>query len=294
MTELGAHLKKAREEKNMSLDEIQAITKIQKRYLQAIEDGRYDLLPGSFYTKAFVKSYAEAVDLPVETLFEEYGHELPKVEQTIEPLPPRRSRTTVSTAQGKFLKILPGLLAFVLVVGILAVIWILAMKGNGETSMNTLENDPNVEFESNQDAVPGGNEENESQTEAPENPPADEESQHDTSEMEQTEPRDKGRLELTGTSGDTSNFTLSESEKFQVTFTFSGESWLKIEGNSGKTYVNDGFSKGEEAAFDFNDESSVRIRIGSTPHMSMSVNGERVQLQPDIVTQTVVITYEKS
>lgn len=49
MTELGIRLKEAREEKAMSLDDLQAATKIQKRYLTALEEGNYDIIPvGSF------------------------------------------------------------------------------------------------------------------------------------------------------------------------------------------------------------------------------------------------------
>ncbi len=71
MTELGNRLKEAREEKGMSLDDLQAATKIQKRYLTALEEGNYDIIPGKFYVRAFIKQYAEAVGLDSELLFEE-------------------------------------------------------------------------------------------------------------------------------------------------------------------------------------------------------------------------------
>jgi len=63
VSELGLVLQKAREEKGISLDEIQRITKIQRRYLEAIERGHFHVLPGHFYARAFIKSYAEAVGL---------------------------------------------------------------------------------------------------------------------------------------------------------------------------------------------------------------------------------------
>ncbi len=72
MTELAIRLKEAREEKGMSLDELQAATKIQKRYLTALEEGNYDVIPGNFYVRAFIKQYAEAVGLDSDQLFEEY------------------------------------------------------------------------------------------------------------------------------------------------------------------------------------------------------------------------------
>lgn len=77
MTELGIRLKEAREEKAMSLDDLQAATKIQKRYLTALEEGNYDIIPGKFYVRAFIKQYAEAVGLDADQLFEEHKKDIP-------------------------------------------------------------------------------------------------------------------------------------------------------------------------------------------------------------------------
>jgi transcriptional regulator with XRE-family HTH domain/Holliday junction resolvase len=69
MSDLGQLLKKARTQKAITLDELQELTKIRKRYLEAIEEGNYKILPGNFYVRAFIKSYSEAVGLePVEVL----------------------------------------------------------------------------------------------------------------------------------------------------------------------------------------------------------------------------------
>lgn len=59
MSEIGKTLKTARIEKGYTLDDLQQITKIQKRYLIAIEDENFAALPGDFYVKAFIKQYAE-------------------------------------------------------------------------------------------------------------------------------------------------------------------------------------------------------------------------------------------
>ncbi|MZQ81519.1 DUF4115 domain-containing protein [Paenibacillus sp. 5J-6] len=69
MSDLGYILRKTRLERKISLDDLQEVTKIRKRYLEAIEEGNYKVLPGSFYVRAFIKSYAEAVGLdPTEVL----------------------------------------------------------------------------------------------------------------------------------------------------------------------------------------------------------------------------------
>ncbi|MFC5532524.1 helix-turn-helix domain-containing protein [Cohnella yongneupensis] len=78
MSDLGALLRKAREQRGYSLDDIQEFTKIRKRYLEAIETGDYKVLPGSFYVRAFVKTYAETVGLDAEEVLRLYQKELPK------------------------------------------------------------------------------------------------------------------------------------------------------------------------------------------------------------------------
>jgi hypothetical protein len=81
MSEIGMMLKKARLDKNLTLDDVQQITKIRKKYLEAIEDNNYAELPGTFYIKAFIKSFADAVGLS--------SNELIKIhEQSIASSPP--------------------------------------------------------------------------------------------------------------------------------------------------------------------------------------------------------------
>jgi cytoskeletal protein RodZ len=106
MSELGEMLQKAREERGLSLNDIQETTKIRKRYLEAIESGDHTVLPGSFYVRAFVKNYAEAVGLDPDEVLRLYQHEMPAppVEATIDPIPvraPRRVKSQSSERLGK-------------------------------------------------------------------------------------------------------------------------------------------------------------------------------------------------
>lgn len=77
MPELGKTLKNARIEQGISLDQLEEMTKIRKRYLTAIEEQNYDILPGSFYVRAFIKNYAENVGLNPDDILEMYKNELP-------------------------------------------------------------------------------------------------------------------------------------------------------------------------------------------------------------------------
>ena len=72
MASFGEHLRRAREERKITLQEICATTKISSRMLQALEDERFDLLPGGIFNKGFVRAYARCVGLNEERTVAEY------------------------------------------------------------------------------------------------------------------------------------------------------------------------------------------------------------------------------
>lgn len=63
MQEIGSLLKKERQEKGISLEEISRKTKIQVRYLQALEDGDFSCFAGTVYIKGALRNYAESIGL---------------------------------------------------------------------------------------------------------------------------------------------------------------------------------------------------------------------------------------
>lgn len=56
----------------MDLDDVERRTKIRKKYLEALEDGDWSVLPGEVYARGFVRSYAECVGLDGLELLEKY------------------------------------------------------------------------------------------------------------------------------------------------------------------------------------------------------------------------------
>ncbi len=67
----SAELKSAREAKDISLQEISSKTKIDMKFLKAIEVGDFDVLP-DVYLKAFLKEYAKNVDLDPNQIIQKY------------------------------------------------------------------------------------------------------------------------------------------------------------------------------------------------------------------------------
>jgi cytoskeleton protein RodZ len=65
---IGELLRSAREARGLSLDEIEAATRIRKRYLEALEAEAFDQLPGPAYAKGFVRTYATYLGLAADDL----------------------------------------------------------------------------------------------------------------------------------------------------------------------------------------------------------------------------------
>lgn len=65
---LGEKLKKLRSERRVSLNDVSRATKVQVKYLESLEEARYDELPADVYIKGFLKSYADFFGLNEEVL----------------------------------------------------------------------------------------------------------------------------------------------------------------------------------------------------------------------------------
>jgi cytoskeletal protein RodZ len=70
--EFGDKFRKAREKKELSLDDVSNVTKISSRMLQAIEEEHFDRLPGGVFNKGFIRAYAKHLGLNDEEAVTDY------------------------------------------------------------------------------------------------------------------------------------------------------------------------------------------------------------------------------
>ncbi len=81
-----------RHKRGVSLHEIAASTKIGVNYLQAIEEGDFQKLPGGVYSTSYIRQYAQAIDYDEEELLGYYRRALDvEVPERLEPVARRQS-----------------------------------------------------------------------------------------------------------------------------------------------------------------------------------------------------------
>jgi cytoskeleton protein RodZ len=93
----GEHLKREREMRGVSLDEIAAATRISTRFLEALELEAWDRLPGGVFNRGFVRTISRYLGLEEESLLAEYSlakgeHPAPSKTQVLPPQPPAPKR----------------------------------------------------------------------------------------------------------------------------------------------------------------------------------------------------------
>lgn len=285
LTELGKRLEEARKQKNMTLDELQTITKIQKRYLQALEAGNYDILPGKFYARAFIKQYAEAVGLDPDKLFDEYATDVPKTETEVSSSGLSRvqkKQTSVSTnTSSLFFSFLPKVLVVVLVISVFVFIWLfwqkqdLPDKNEGDTSGPVVESqeDENVTIVNPNDAkdVP------EEPKEQSEEVPADLEETPAETELEPSAPdlaQQLVQVSQKNGSSPTTTYELKSAEQFTVELSSTGRSYVGIKNGMGKSFYAAELKEGEKVSYDFSAEQEIELNIGRTLDVAVKINGQ--------------------
>jgi cytoskeleton protein RodZ len=102
MPEIGQALREARMRARIDISEIEAQTKIRAKYLRALENEEWDLLPGPTFVKSFLRTYGHALGLDGKALVEEYrlNYERPN-ETALEPIVPAGSKNARERGAGR-------------------------------------------------------------------------------------------------------------------------------------------------------------------------------------------------
>jgi hypothetical protein len=128
MPEIGATLREARMRARIDISEIEAQTKIRAKYLRALENEEWDLLPGPTYVKSFLRTYADALHLDGKRLVEEYKLQHERLSDVdLQPIAPPGSR--LREPRGRFGR---AWIAVAVVVVALGAFWYLGTRGGDD------------------------------------------------------------------------------------------------------------------------------------------------------------------
>jgi len=89
MAEIGETLRETRMRRRIDITEVEAATKIRAKYLRALENEEWDLLPGPTFVKTFLRTYAEYLEIDDKLLVEEFKQRYERpTDETLAPFSP--------------------------------------------------------------------------------------------------------------------------------------------------------------------------------------------------------------
>jgi cytoskeletal protein RodZ len=286
LTELGTRLKEARTAKGYSLEDLQEITKIQKRYLVGIEEGNYSSMPGSFYVRAFIKQYAEAVGLNPNEILEQYQSEIPntQVTEVAKSYSTSHNRRTLAkaTKNSRSMEAVPKIIVALFAVAIIVVVLTLIIKKVDENQPVVDDADGPVQIEKT---------------------PITKDPEEATEEAEPTEEVEPTEEAVVSTQTISEGVALADGNSFEYEVTnaetlnvrvevIEGRSWIGMRDAAGTEQLGAGakeYGVGETVEFDATANQYVRIRLGRALNVKVYVNDEEVKFVSDAITQNIII-----
>ncbi len=131
MADIGTTLREARMRARIDISEVEASTKIRAKYLRAIENEEWDLLPGPIYARSFLRTYGDYLGLDSRMLVDEFKqrYERPS-DHEVRPISPR-NRDRDRTPRGPLLP--PWALIGIVLAAVVVALIIVGSMGNNKT-----------------------------------------------------------------------------------------------------------------------------------------------------------------
>ncbi|MFC5448410.1 helix-turn-helix domain-containing protein [Paenibacillus aestuarii] len=292
MSELGNILRKARLDQKISLDDLQEVTKIRKRYLEAIEEGNYKVLPGSFYVRAFIKSYAEAVGMdPTEVLnMYQTTNPSPVTEQpVVETIRTKRKSVRNTEKMSRWASSVMFICFILLIFGIVYYYTYKNAKGTPAEDKPSQTQSPKITDSTN----PGGTKLN-SATEAtyaatPTPIPA--------TPVPTPTPTPAVQVKYSSNEKGVDNYTVTGSDKLNVQLKIIGsQCWIQVNAlkadNSKEMLKQKLYSNGDTDTFEI--DGSAYLSVGAASALELTVNGTVIPVGDTPNPKKVQLNLQKS
>ncbi|MGH0431383.1 helix-turn-helix domain-containing protein [Bacillus hominis] len=282
MTELGQKLTEAREAKGLSIDQLHEITKIQKRHLVAIEEGNYDVLPGAFYARAFIKQYADAVGLNGEELLVEYQSTIPQSEKHDVPQVSTGQKTQETMQKSSSWPIadhMPKILIALLVIACGVVVWFVIQALTGKDDRQV----PNAQSEKIEVQKAKNSPLDTKKDEAKAEEPKKEEPKKEEPKKEEqpAQPTGQQEIKVVGTTGKVSTLEIHNNKTLELEISGKGASYVDVKDDAGNEILNTTVQGGQIEKRDLSTVKEVRLNIGNATNVEVKLNGQVVAFPLD-------------
>jgi cytoskeleton protein RodZ len=134
--EIGNSLREARLRQGYELPLVEADTKIRAKYLRALEEERFEVLPGDTYVKGFLRTYAEYLGLDGQLYVDEFNSRFTREEEPLARERPRKQTRSRAVESNFVVVALAGIIAVTILV---VVAWKFGSSGT-ETSTDLTPN----------------------------------------------------------------------------------------------------------------------------------------------------------
>ena len=280
MDEIGQKLRNARIKKGYTIDDLQQVTKIQKRYLIAIEEGQFDHLPGDFYVRAFIKQYCEAVDLDSDELLDEYKSEIPDSQphEIVDTTEPTKKRAIADSSNSFFSGLrnyIPQIIVGIVVIVIIAVIAFGMINRSKSSSQVTIPKDSSSQTTSKKSTSSDSSKKKQTKTKK--------KAAKSSSEVTIKETDTTGTYNVTNLpSGKDTNVVVSAD---------GGQAWVSFNEGSNNTVWQQAISSGDKRSTSVSSGTSqFSIHTGDISHTKISIAGKNVDLGKTDSSSSIVRT----
>ncbi|MFI3938054.1 helix-turn-helix domain-containing protein [Vagococcus fluvialis] len=292
METIGEKLQKARIDRGLTIGDLQKITKIQRRYLEAIEENDFDAMPSDYYKRTFIRQFAEAVGLNPRPLLRRLDGKPEEEELTNTmalSMPVKGSRKSkyneTNTKKSLIASYIPVALLVLVVAAIIGtIVWAIMLDS---------EKGPIVPTPNKTTIVDSGSKlETSTTTEKSE-------TEESTKDSEKTEEKKKGtNISLVSDDGETVVYKLANWEKpMKVAFKgLDNAAWVGLQNSQTQEifYQYTIQPKEELETFVPDELDSFSIVVGASRNVTIFINGEEIKFNEKTpVDGKKMITLEK-
>lgn len=144
MPDIGNSLREARIRRGLTINDVEAVTKIRSKYLEALEENDFEVIPGPTYVKGFLRTYALFLKLDADLILDEYKsvheprtNEITTIRTDLTQQP--RSRTASERKKKRSRRSHRGyaLAGVVAVIAIVLLAWFGSGRGNEAASLDS-------------------------------------------------------------------------------------------------------------------------------------------------------------